>query len=263
MSLPKPNRDFVWVQEPWGPALHCVPLARHAAHLFTSRSLALGGGPEEAAAAWTEVAGALDLGTDRLVRLRQVHGARVVEARGAAAPAAPEGWPEGDVLIGREPATGLAVRVADCVPLLMADARSGAVAAVHAGWRGTAAGAPLAAVAALERTYGVRPADLVAAAGPSIGPCCYVVGPELVAQFANHPEAPGWFRREGGLRLDLWRATRDQLLGAGLLAENLHFSMLCTSCHADVLCSYRKEGDRAGRMAGAIRAGRPDEGFTP
>jgi YfiH family protein len=136
----------------------------------------------------------------------------------------------------------------------MADARTGAVAAVHAGWRGTSAGAVLAAVAALGRTYGVRPADIIVAVGPSIGPCCYVVGPGLVDEFSGHPESPVWFIRDDMLRLDLWQATRDQLLRAGVTDSNIHVSRLCTSCHTDVFCSYRKERDKTGRMAGVIRS---------
>jgi copper oxidase (laccase) domain-containing protein len=112
----------------------------------------------------------------------------------------------------------------------------------------------MAAVAALGRTYGVRPADIVAAIGPSIGPCCYNVGRELVDQFSSHPEAAAWFIRDEMLRLNLWQATRDQLLRAGLADLNIHASRLCTACHTDVFCSYRRESDKTGRMVGVIRA---------
>lgn len=254
MSLPQPSGEFRWTQEGWGAALRCSPLFECAPHVFTTRTLVLKGTPGETAAGWAQVAAAVGMTTDQLVRLRQIHGARVVEAVRGAGTVSDEDWPEADVSISNDPQTGLVVRVADCVPVLMADARTGAVAAVHAGWRGTCAGAVLAAVAALGRTYGVRPADLIAAIGPSIGPCCYVVGAEMVDEFSIHPESPGWFLRDATLRLDLWQATRDQLVRAGLTDSNIHAARLCTACHTDVFCSYRKERDKTGRMVGVIRA---------
>lgn len=254
MTFPKPSGGFEWAQAICGPVLQCGPLAELARHVFTTRGLALRGALEADGADWSLVAGALGVSTDRLARLRQRHGARVVEAVPAALPASnPEDRPEADVLIGRDPTVALVVAAADCVPLLLADPRTGSVAAVHAGWRGTAAGAAAAAVAALRHGYGVRPANLVAAIGPSIGPCCYVVGPELRPRFADHPDASAWFRRGADLRLDLWRATTDQLVRAGLDAGRIHAAGLCTACHPDCFHSYRREGDAAGRMAGAIR----------
>ncbi|MGH9345700.1 MAG: polyphenol oxidase family protein [Vicinamibacterales bacterium] len=180
------------------------------------------------------------------------------------------------MLVSDDPRVALAVRAADCVPLLLADPRTGAVAAVHAGWRGTAAGAATAAVDALQRELGAEPSGLVAAIGPSIGPCCYEVGPELVDAFAaaGHPPhlIDRWFLapppRRGArpapgsagapaLRLDLWGATRDLLMLAGLAAQHVHTCALCTASHVDLFPSYRVERDGAGRMAGAIRARRP------
>jgi YfiH family protein len=159
------------------------------------------------------------------------------------------------------------VRAADCVTVLIADPNTGVVAAVHAGWRGTAAGAAPAAVDALAREFGARPADLVAAIGPAIAPCCYEVGSELVDAFAaaghaRHlidrwflapPPGRGAFER-GKLRLDVPGANHDQLLLAGLTAENIHVSGLCTACHLDLFSSYRVEKQAAGRLAAAIRA---------
>ncbi len=255
MNLPDPGREFIWTDESWGPALRCAPLLERAPHLFTTRELALRGAPAETDAAWRQVHAAVGLVDGRIVRLRQVHGTRVVSvARPLPADFADQQF-EGDILISDEPAVGLAVRVADCVPVLLADARTGAVGAVHSGWRGTAAGAVLAAVAAIENAYGAHPRDLMAAVGPSIGPCCYEVGGELVERFAAHPESARWFIRGRGLRLDLWRATRDQLLRAGLRAGRVHVARLCSACHRDLFCSYRREGEPTGRMAGVILSG--------
>lgn len=254
MTLPKPSGEFEWTQESWGPALRCVPLQPVAPHVFTTRRLALRGSPADTAPAWAQLAAAIGVAPERLLRLRQVHGARVIEAASVRFGDAHDEWPEADIAIAEDPTVALAVGVADCVPLLLADPRTGTVAAVHAGWRGTAAGAAAAAVGALERTYGVRAADVIAAVGPSIGPCCYIVGPELIEQYAGHAEASSWFLRDEVLRLDLWRATHDQLRRAGLDEKNIHLSNLCTACYTELFCSYRKEGERTGRLAGTIRA---------
>jgi copper oxidase (laccase) domain-containing protein len=141
------------------------------------------------------------------------------------------------------------------------------VAAVHAGWRGTAARAAVAAIDALGREFGTRPGDLVVALGPSIGACCYEVGTNLVDAFAaagherylidrwflSPPPARGSSERPG-LTLDVARANSDQLVLAGVPEDQIFASGLCTAMHLDVLTSYRKEKDKATRLAGVIRA---------
>jgi len=110
-----------------------------------------------------------------------------------------------------------------------------------------------ATVDALSRAFGSVPADLVAAVGPSIGPCCYEVGAEVRERFGAH--AGAWFTAgpRGRPHLDLWRATSDQLLAAGLPPEHVHLSRLCTATWPAVFYSYRREGSGTGRMAGVIR----------
>jgi copper oxidase (laccase) domain-containing protein len=106
----------------------------------------------------------------------------------------------------------------------------------------------------------VRPERLIAAIGPSIGPCCYEVGEDTRTAFLDAGHHPSmierWFaRRDGGaLYLDLWQATRDQLEGAGVMPTRIHTAELCTKTHADAFHSYRVEGPQAGRMAAVIRA---------
>ena len=149
------------------------------------------------------------------------------------------------------------------------------MAAVHAGWRGTCAGAVGAAVSAMGVEFGSRPDDLVAAIGPSIGVCCYEVGPELVDAFAaagyERHLIDRWFtstppprgsRAQNPLRLDVAGANRDQLVLAGVPEEQVHVSGLCTAMHLDVLTSYRAEKEKAGRLVAAIRSGGP-EGLQP
>ena len=177
-----------------------------------------------------------------------------------AAGAAGVPWPEADAIISNDPSVALVVRVADCAPILIADRRTGAVAAVHAGWRSTMQRIAGAAVDALRSTYGVHPDDLVAAIGPALGACCGEMGDEIVDAFrtAGHDDASidAWFDRRPGRRphFDLWRANRDQLETAGLGSGAIHTSGLCTRTHSVWFHSYRAEGTGAGRMAAVIRA---------
>jgi len=252
---------FHWTDETWGRALRSQPLAEVADHFFTSLPLRLRGADGQEQREWARVAATIGVEADRLLRLKQVHGRRVVVARAADREAGRPAWgaPEADIVLSDDPGVALAVQVADCVPLLLADRASRAVAAAHAGWRGTAANVAGTVVEALSREFGSRPEDLVVAHGPSIGACCYEVGVELVTAFekAGFGAAVGrWFSRdaEGRLRLDLWAANREQLESAGVRPENLHQSLLCTASHPALFASYRRDGRRTGRIAGVIRA---------
>jgi YfiH family protein len=258
MTLPVVSDPFYWTDESWGPALRCRAIDAVAQGLFTTRTLRL-----SSASDWARLAASVNAAA--VVTLTQVHGSHaVVLRRGGSAPI---GRPEGDILVSNSPDRAIAVRAADCVPLLVADRRTGAVAAVHAGWRGTAAGAASAAVETLRREFGVKPADLTVAIGPSIGSCCYEVGSDVVDAFeaAGHPRhlIDRWFLAGSpvdattdrpAIRLDIAGANRDQLILAGVEADNIHTAGLCTAMHLDVLTSFRAEKHRAGRLGGVIRA---------
>ena len=265
MTLPIVPESFYWTPSPAGPLLKCRPLEGAAAHFFTTREARL-----SSADSWQRVGNLI--GAREIVTVNQVHGCDVVVvARGAALSADTQ---SADVLVSDRPDVAVAVRAADCVPLLLADVATGAVAAVHAGWRGTAAGAATAAVQALWRAFGSKPEHLVAAIGPSIGPCCYEVGSELVDAFAAAGHArhliQRWFvspppRRDAArcglrpeartsLRLDVTGANRDQLMLAGVPEGQIYACGLCTAMHLDVLTSYRAEKEKAGRLAAVIRA---------
>jgi YfiH family protein len=257
-SLPGVSDGFEWTTESWGAALRCTPLGAHASHLFTTRQLEL-----SSPAQVGELAKAV--GAREVAMVTQVHGRDVVVIRRGSAVPLPR--PEADALISDAPDIAIAVRAADCVPLLMADRARGVVAAVHAGWRGTAARVAVAAVDALAREFGTRATDVVVAIGPSIGACCYEVRTDLVDAFAaagherylidrwflSPPPARGSMQR-APLALDVPRANIDQLILAGVPEEQIYSSGLCTAMHLDVLTSYRKEREKAGRIAGVIRA---------
>src|ERR671913_75596 len=237
---------FTWIRQPWGASLQCVPLARIAMHGWTTRELAIVGGAADCEPRWQQLAAAGGVPRDSLAAVHQVHGAAVIDVR----PGEARERPRADGLVSGDPSLMLSVRVADCAALLIADSRRGAVAAVHAGWRGTAAGIAAAAVAQLRELYGSHPADLVAALGPSIGPCCYTVGAELVDAFRDgghgESEIGRWFRQDRSLQLNLWMANREQLEAAGVPAPAIYVSGLCTACHPDWFYSYRREGAAAG-----------------
>lgn len=196
------------------------------------------------------MAQALGVEPDALVRMRQVHRADVFVADRKGQQLSPQA----DIAITDDPSVAVSVRAADCVPILLADRRTGAVAAVHAGWKGTAEGAAIVAVQALVSRCGTKPKDVIAAVGPSIGPCCYEVGSELAGHFSDHPEASTWFTRDAKPYLDLWRATRDQLARAGVPPKQIHVCALCTFDHPALFHSYRRDGKHAGRLVAAIRS---------
>jgi YfiH family protein len=260
MTLPSVPASFYWTDETWGAALRCRPLEPVAQHLFTTRQLQL-----PSAGARQALASAIGVAADRVVSLKQVHGREVVTVGKNVAPETllqmQTERPHADALVSDAPDVALVVAAADCVPLLIGDSRTGAAAAVHAGWRGTAARVSVAAIDAMAREFGSRPADLVVAIGPAIGPCCYEVGPDVVDAFAaaGHERylIDRWFitPREKRMRLDVPGANRDQLILAGVREENIYASGLCTAMQLDVLTSYRAEKEAAGRIAGVIRAG--------
>lgn len=275
-KLPQPNDSFEWVQVGARPALVCRALEPFAPHVMTTRTWALGvqrtGGERSA---WAEVADAMG---HPLLRVRQVHGADVLVRRVGEAQVTQ--LTTADIIVSNDPELALAIQTADCVPILIADRRTGAVAAAHAGWRGLAVGVPRRAVDALGRHFGSRPCDLVVAAGPSIGACCYEVGPDVCHRF----EAEGWSQsangnwffaapqptthnpsmeqlgvpKSGHWYFDSARAARDQLKSAGVPAAQIFVAGLCTASHPGALSSYRRDGVNAGRMAAAIRPMRLD-----
>ena len=181
-----------------------------------------------------------------LVRPRQVHGARVVLAS-ACAESPP---PEADAVIARGGGPPVGVVTADCVPVLVACEQGRSVAAIHAGWRGLAAGVIEAGIDALRR---MEPrAELRAAIGPHIGPCCYEIdAPVLDAlrHFDAELDAAIAPSRPGHHRLDLGALARAALVRAGVSRDRIGaLERACTSCDAGRFHSYRRDGAHAGRL---------------
>jgi YfiH family protein len=252
MNLPMPDPAFRWSVEPWGHALRCVPLEAVAQHVFTSKQLQL---PAEG---WAAAAASVGGTAEQVRRVKQVHGNIVrVLTRGQTRADDADAKPDGDAVISNVPGLVLAVLVADCVPIVVADRDSGAAGAIHAGWRGTCARVGPTAVEQMHRHFGTEPSDLTVAIGPSIGPDDYEVGEQLIEAFQQAGHGAGdlarWFRRRASqLSLDLWAANRDQLIDAGVPEKQISICGLSTLAHPEVFDSYRAAGDRAGRMAAVV-----------
>jgi YfiH family protein len=178
---------------------------------------------------------------------QQVHGIEVLEAKGEIGPGEARQLGQGDILVTREKGLALAVQTADCVPILLVSGK--AVAAVHAGWRGTAKSAASAGVRALRERFGIEPGELRAYLGPAIGSCCYEVGGEVAANFAGE-----FLRREcgGKFRLDLKAANRAQLEESGVPASGITVLPHCTACGGSHLASYRRDRENSGRMIALV-----------
>ena len=259
-ALPPPGAGFAWRASPAGLTLVCDALEPYAAHLFTTRVWRLGtAAADDRDAGWQQVAEAMGVDASHLARLHQVHGVAVaVRRRGDVVAEAP--LVDADILVSNDPAIALAIQTADCVPLLIADRTTGAVAAAHAGWRGLAAGVPGIAIRAMRDGFATPPVNVVAAIGPSICADNYEVDAAVRSGFeaagATERQLARWFlpgRRDAHWQFDGWQSAIDQLVDAGVPRTQIHAARLCTAAHPQ-LCSYRRDGKGAGRIAAAIRA---------
>jgi len=181
-----------------------------------------------------------------LATLKQIHSTTCLPAGGRAGLIG-----EGDALLEDAPGAVVAVRTADCIPILLIDERHRAVAAVHAGWRGTAAGIAQRALEAMRERFGTDAGDVHAAIGPGIGECCFEVGPEVAAVFESPvPRAHGLRSVTGNdkVHIDLAAENRRQLLEAGVTGERIYTSNLCTKCLSGDFHSFRRDREAAGRL---------------
>jgi len=243
-------------------ALVCEPLEREGfANAFSTRgggvsaypeaSLNLAGFDEDSAENINENRRrfvSLVGGEWRLAACWQVHGPEVRVVRNLS-----ETQSEGekcDALATDLPGVLLGVKTADCVPVVIGDPRTGACAAVHAGWRGTLAGIVRHALARMSEEFGTRPEDVRAAIGPAALACCYEVGPEVVEAFrekVKNADALFTPTDEGRALVDLHRANLEQLADSGVRRERVHTLPLCTICRPEDFFSYRRDKKLQGR----------------
>lgn len=221
------------------------------------------------------------IGADKMqvVALRQIHSDIVHRAHAASIGHATEAL-QGDALLTRDPGVLLVVQTADCVPILFADAKNRAIAAIHSGWRGTLARIAVKTLGRMKMEFGTEPEDVIAAIGPAIGRCCYEVGSEVARDFdAQFRDARAWFdgpfdalasgesdpnwlpwltMKPPGhappplrVHLDLIAANHALLTDAGVPSSQISVAGLCTACRPDLLFSYRRE-KTTGRLIAAI-----------
>ena len=184
----------------------------------------------------------LGIGAENAAFMDQVHGNSVtVVGSGGTAPAS-------DGLVTSAKGVLLCVRTADCIPLLLYDPVHSAAGAVHCGWRPLVSGIAGKAVALMNGLYGSVPADILAALGPSAGPCCYEIGNDV----ADLLDTDSTVERNGSIFGDLRAELTGRLAAAGLRPESIETSPDCTVCHEADYFSHRRDGERAGRMAGFI-----------
>jgi YfiH family protein len=227
---------------------------------YASLNLSLAVGDERARVSenrrrWCKAVG---VAAERVAQPRLVHGAAVVRLRAAAeAPGidAPLDV-RADGAITDQPGLPLLMTFADCLPVLIADRRAGAIGLAHAGWRGTLAGVVGATVAAMAEAFGSRPHELLVGLGPCIRACCYVVGPDVVAaaRAALPDDAAAILVQgeHGNVCLDLPAANRRILERAGVEPAAIVDAGLCTRCHSELFFSHRAAGGPTGRGAAII-----------
>lgn len=204
-----------------------------------------------------ELAQDAGFGIDRLVVGNQVHGAEitVVTAKDAGRGAFDNEsrLPDTDALVTNEVNLCLMVLTADCVPVLLFDRECRAIAAVHAGWRGTAADIVGKTVRLLQERYGSNPRNILAGIGPAIGKCCFEVGEEVAKVFGTrYSEQVESGKQSGKFQVDLGRINYLQLLETGIQAENIEQAGICTVCRPHDFFSYRYAGASAGRFGTGI-----------
>ncbi|MFL5761522.1 MAG: peptidoglycan editing factor PgeF [Thermomicrobiales bacterium] len=223
--------------------------------------------PRDQADAWEmrrQWAEAIEFDATSIVGLRQVHGANVIEVRStdAGKGAAPGSEPLGraDALFTREPGVTLMTLHADCLPILLIDPTTPAVAAIHAGWRGTVEDVAGATVRAMKETFRADSSQLTAFFAPSIGPCCYEVGDEVIQAWrfqAGEAFTEAIFERNGTTFLDLRRANQVLLIRAGIMPNNIEVAAVCTKCGGESWFSHRGQGPNTGRFAAFIALSGP------
>ena len=251
------------------PSLDAIPFVRHgfstrlggvSEGIFASMNLSFTRGDDESAVRenFRRMGEALGISAENMVISAQTHTVNVynaTEADRGRGVTFERGYTDVDGLLTDRPGVVLCTQYADCVPLFFADPVKRVVATSHAGWRGTAAGIARVTVERMASDYGCRPADIVAAIGPSIGRCCFEVDTPVYEAFSKVDvfDAECFEAKENDkFHIDLWEVNRRFMLSAGVKAGNITVTDLCTRCHPDVFWSHRATGGQRGSLAAFI-----------
>lgn len=198
---------------------------------------------------------AFGLSLEKLVTVRQTHGSDILVIDEPNEDFSHFLGIEADAIITNQPGVMIGVTVADCVPILLADPVKQVVAAVHAGWQGTAARITEQTISGMQRLFGSKPNDLLAAIGPCIAPCCYEVDQPVKDRFTANGtpwEPVAEATSPGHWRLDMALANRLQLEEAGVPSAAIQTAGTCVCCHKELYFSYRRDGGETGRQIGFI-----------
>lgn len=243
-------------------------------HLFSTRlggvsegefstmnfSIARGDSEEKVLANFGRIARVLDCDVEDMVASHQTHTTNIrhvtADDRGKGI-TRPRDYTDIDGMITDDPGIVLVTYFADCVPLFLVDPVHRAIGLAHSGWRGTADGMGARMVEAMGKAFGSKPDELIAAVGPSICMDCYEVDKDVAEQFECFPQAVRKGNKPGKYQLDLWKANSLVLQGAGVIAEHISVTDICTCCNSEYLFSHRATGGKRGNL-GAFLALRRD-----
>lgn len=251
------------------PALDALPFVRHgfstrlggvSQGIYASMNLSFtrGDSPEKVRENFRLFCTAIGVSDEQVVVSAQEHHTVLYNATAAdrgRGVTRERGYTDIDGLLTDEPGVVLCTQYADCVPLFFVDPVRRVVATAHSGWKGTVAGIGAVTVERMRRDYGCRPADILAAIGPSIGPCCFEVDEPVYQAFSKMAvwaEECACRRENGKFYIHLWEINRRILLRAGLSAEHITVTDICTRCYPNVFWSHRAAGGERGSLAGFI-----------
>lgn len=201
------------------------------------------------------LARAFGASVEKLVTVKQVHGVDLLAIDSPNPDYSHFFKLECDGIVTNQPGVMIGITVADCVPVLFLDPKNKVVAALHAGWKGTAGRICRKGIDAMREMFGCKPSDILAAIGPAIGPCCYEVDAPVMEEFKRNGlgfDAFAVERGEGKWGLDLSLANKVQLLEAGLSEKNIETADTCVSCEKNLYFSYRRDKGETGRQMGFI-----------
>jgi len=205
--------------------------------------------PDRVRENWQRIAAAFGIPSEQFFVVNQVHGERFLVIEDAVSCHGLEDR-RYDAIVTDRPGVAIGIKTADCAPVLLSDRRNKAIAADHAGWRGTALGIAGKAVRVMAEKFGTRPEDLSAAVGPSVGPCCYEVDGPVFQAMSERGDTDRVLRpglREGRWMFDLPLANRIQLEQEGVDPERISASGFCTRCRPELFFSHRRDGAKTGR----------------